>query len=92
LDYNNAEVGIFLAEYKEDENVRNKIRSTTFDTSPNGSDEDGNGSGEQTSLHTAAEQGKLEVVLWYLEHGENVNSRNGDHRTPLILATIKRKP
>jgi ankyrin repeat protein len=43
-------------------------------------------------LHTAAEQGKLEVVLWYLEHGENVNSRNGDHRTPLILATIKRKP
>jgi ankyrin repeat protein len=46
LDYNNAEVAIFLADYKEDENVRNKIRSTVFDTSPNGSDKDVKGSGE----------------------------------------------
>jgi serine/threonine-protein phosphatase 6 regulatory ankyrin repeat subunit B len=92
LGYNNTEVAGFLAEYKEDENVRNKIRSTTFDTSPNGSDEDGKDSqisGELTTLHTATIQGKSEIVLSFIERGTDVNSRSEYQWTPLILATIE---
>ena len=36
-----AEVAKFIAEYKADANIRNKIRSTTLDTAQYGADEDG---------------------------------------------------
>jgi len=40
-----------------------------------------------TSLHTASEEGNLEVVQWLLQRGAYANERNARHRTALLLAS-----
>ena len=80
----NTEVSKFLAEYKGNANIRNKIRSTTLDAAEYGADEDG-----EASLHAAAEEGNVDIVKSLLERGTDVCIRNDHDRTPLNLAAMK---
>jgi hypothetical protein len=83
-----AEVAKFIAEYKADANIRNKIRSSTLDTAQYGADEDGKDEGN-ASLHAAAEEGNIDIVKSLLERGVDINSRNADIQTPLHRAAAK---
>jgi ankyrin repeat protein len=68
------DVSSFLAEYKADANVRNKIRSATLDLAQHDSHEDGEDE-QSISLHTACEDGKVDVVTMLLDRGTDINSR-----------------
>jgi ankyrin repeat protein len=39
----------------------------------------------RTALHDAVSTGNVQVVLWLLEHGADVNARDGEGKTPLML-------
>ena len=76
---------MFISEYKADENIRNKIRTTTLDTAEYGADEGGTDKGK-ASLHAAVEEGDIDAVKLSLGRGIDINSRNSHNETPLHLA------
>ena len=76
---------MFISEYKADENIRNKIRTTTLDTAEYGADEGGTDKGK-ASLHAAVEEGDIDAVKVSLRRGIDINSRNSHNETPLHLA------
>ena len=67
-----AEVAKSISEYKAYSNMPNKIRSNTLDTVQYGGDEDGKDE-PKTSLHAAAEEGKIDVAKSLLERGVDIN-------------------
>ena len=81
-------VAKFIAEYKADAKLRNKIRSTTLDTVQYGAIEDGKDK-QKASLHSAAEEGNIDVVRSLLEQGIEINGRNASNQTPLDRAASK---
>jgi len=83
-----AEVAKLIAEYEADANIRRNIRSTTLDTAQGGADENGTDK-EMATLHTAVEEGNIDVVKSLLERGADINSLNGDDKTPLAIAAYK---
>ena len=42
-----------------------------------------------TSLHLAAQEGKLETVKLLIQHGAEIEARSNDRRTPMHLACLK---
>ncbi|KAF7183608.1 hypothetical protein CNMCM7691_003887 [Aspergillus felis] len=49
-------------------------------------DENGDGSDEQALLCLAATWNRSEMARWLLDHGWDVNEKDADERTPLLLA------
>ena len=81
-----TEVAKFIAEYKADGNIRNKVRSSTLDTAQDRADEIGTDN-ENVSLHTAAEEGNIDIVRLLIERGAEVDSRDDAGHTPLHEAS-----
>ena len=81
-----ARIAKFISEYKTDANIRNKLRSTTFDTTQYGVDDDGNEE-EEGLLHTAVEEENIDVVKSLLGRGANVNAEL-EGMIPLLMAAI----
>jgi ankyrin repeat protein len=44
---------------------------------------------EKKTLHTAAKEGKVDLVRTFLDKGESVNSENACNETPLHVAATK---
>jgi ankyrin repeat protein len=88
LENDQAEVAKFIAEYKADASIRNKIRSTTLDTGntgQHGADEDGEDL-SKTSLHSASYGGNIGIVEVLLERGADINGCDENGQSPLIMA------
>src|SRR6266478_3967849 len=80
-----TEVAKFIAEYKADGNIRKKVRSSTLDTAQDGADEIGTDN-ENASLHTAAEEGKIDVVRLLIVRGADVDTRTQHQWAPIHLS------
>jgi len=53
-----------------------------------GADVNATGNLNRTALHTAAMQGKIEIVMYLCEKGANKNTQSNSGETPLHLATM----
>ena len=74
------EIAKFIA-YKTDPSIRNSI---TLDTAQYGTDR------ANALLHAAAEDGNIDVVKRFFEHGVDINGRDANNQT--LLHRSKRKP
>ena len=68
-----AKIAKFIA-YKAGPSTRNSI---TPDTAQYGTDR------ANALLHAAADDGKIDVVKWFFEHGVDFNGRDANNQTPL---------
>ncbi|KAH9981713.1 ankyrin repeat-containing domain protein, partial [Russula compacta] len=84
----NAKVASFLAEYKLDVNVRKEILPVSLNTDEPDAEEDEKNEGK-LSLHTASQEGEVDIVKMLLDQGADINAQNPDYDTPLGLAAAK---
>ena len=46
----------------------------------------------KTPLHISSQSGKLKIIELLLKHGANIESRDGEYKTPLHIAIIRELP